>query len=97
MTAPTDATTLVDHQLAGLASLEVAIEFVMRAAVHSYPALSKVQRPNEPPEIATARDFVDQCELLLAALNAHWNVLATAFPDECPVHHDDHDDHDIPF
>jgi hypothetical protein len=87
---------LVDHQLAGLASLEVAIEFAMRATVHTYPALNKVQRPDEPPEIATARDFVDQCELLLAALSAHWNVLATMPPDECecPGHHDDAD---IPF
>ena len=95
MMAPTDATTL-DHQLAGLASLEIAIEFVIRAAVHSYPTLSKVQRLNEPPEIATARDFVDQCKLLLTALNAHWNALATGLPDECPVHCD-YDDHDIPF
>jgi hypothetical protein len=94
MTAPTHAAALVTHQLADLASLEIAIELAMRAAAHTYPALSKVQCPNEPHEIATARDFVDQCELLLAALNAHWNVLATALPDECPVQHDDHD---IPF
>ena len=96
MTPSTNAAALVDHQLAGLASLEVAIEFAMRAAAHTYPALHKVQRPNEPPEIATARDFVDHCELLLAALSAHWNVLATAIPDECdcPVQHDGDD---IPF
>ena len=87
---------LVGQHLVGLASLEVAIVFAMRAAVQSYPALNKVQCPNKPSEIATARDFVDQCELLLAALNAHWNVLATGLPDECPVH-DDYDDHDIPF
>lgn len=94
MMSPIDS-ALVGHHLAGLASLEVAIVFAMRAAVQSYPSLNKVQRPNEPSEIATARDFVDQCELLLAALNAHWNVLVTDLPDECPVQHDD--DHDIPF
>ena len=91
MGSPIESARVGQH-LVGLASLEVAIGFAIRAAVQSYPALNKVQCPNEPSEIATARDFVDQCERLLAALNAHWNVLVTGRPI-----HDDYDDYDIPF
>jgi hypothetical protein len=33
------------------------------------------------PRIATARDLVDQCDYFLAALAAHWQVIAAHLPD----------------
>ena len=88
----TDA--LAAHQLAGLAALEAAIRFAARALVHTYPAINKVERPCEPPEIATARDLVDQCEYFLAALDAHWRIVAVQLPEGHP---DRSKYHDIPF
>jgi hypothetical protein len=69
------------HHLAGLASLEAAIVFAARALVHSFPAVTKVERPGESPEVATARNLVDQCDYFLAALDAHWQVIAAYLPD----------------
>lgn len=85
---------LFAHQLAGLASLEAAIVFAGRALVHTYPAINKVERPGEAPEIATARDLVDQCEYMLAALDAHWRVVAAHLPEGHP---DKSKYDDIPF
>jgi len=92
MFSTTDA--LAAHQLAGLAALEAALVFAARALVHTYPAVNKVERPHEPPEIATARDLIDQCEYLLAALDAHWRVVAAYLPD---AHPDKSKYDDIPF
>jgi hypothetical protein len=75
---------LAAHQLAGLASLEAAILFAARALVHGYPAINKVERPGEPQDVATARDLLDQCEYFLAALDAHWRVVATHLPNGHP-------------
>ena len=83
------------HHLAGLASLEAAIVFAARALVLSFPAVNKAERPAESPEVATARDLVDQCDYALAALAAHWHVIAAHLPDECPDKAND--DRDIPF
>ena len=91
-TSTTDA--LAAHQLAGLAALEAAIVSVARAIVHTYPAVSKVERPREPPDLVTARNFIDQCEYLLAALDAHRRSVAAHLPDEHP---DKPACHDIPF
>lgn len=94
MTLPILDDQLVAHQLAGLASLEAAIVFAARAIVNTYPAINKVERPREPPDIATARDLVDQCEYFLAALDAHWRVVAAHLPD---AHPDRTKDDHIPF
>ncbi|CAN5777363.1 hypothetical protein BH11MYX2_BH11MYX2_38970 [soil metagenome] len=93
MTAPT-ADVLAAHQLAGLAALEAVIVFAARALVHTYPLVNKVKRPAEPPDVATARDLIDQCEDLLAALDAHWRVVAAHLPD---THPDKSNYNDIPF
>lgn len=58
--------------------------FAARALVHSYPAVTKVERPSESPEVATARDLVDQCDDFLAALDAHWQAIAAYLPDGHP-------------
>ena len=84
----------VTRHLAGLASLEAAIVFAARALVNSFPAVSNVERPGESPEIATARDLVDQCDYFLSALDAHWHVVAAHLPDDHP---DKTNDDDIPF
>lgn len=84
----------VTHHLAGLASLEAAIVFAARALVNSFPAVSNVERPGESPEVATARDLIDQCDYFLSALDAHWHVVAAHLPDDHP---DRANDDDIPF
>ena len=91
---PSTSDALAAHQLAGLAALEAALMFAARALVHTYPAVSKVERPCEPPDVATARDLIDQCEYLLAALDAHWRIVAAQLPDQHP---DKSKYDDIPF
>jgi hypothetical protein len=93
MKSPT-APALAAHQLAGLASLEAAIVFAARALVHTYPGVNKVERPGETAETATARDLIDQCEYMLAALDAHWRIVAAHLPDGHP---DKSKYDDIPF
>jgi hypothetical protein len=85
----------VTRHLAGLAALEAAIALAARTLVNSFPAVSKVERPGESPDVATARDLVDQCDYFLAALEAHWRAIAAHLPDECPD--TANDDHDMPF
>ena len=93
MTRSCDAEFVTRH-LAGLASLEAAIVFAARALVNSFPAVSNVERPGESPEVATARDLIDQCDYFLSALDAHWHVVAAHLPDDHP---DRANDDDIPF
>ena len=93
MTPPT-TDALSAYQLAGLASLEAAIVFAARALVHTYPGVNKVERPREPPDTATARDLIDQCEYLLTALDAHWRIVAAVLPDDHP---DKSTYNDVPF
>lgn len=95
MTRSYDAEFVIRH-LAGLASLEAALVFAARALVNSFPAVSNVEppRPGESPEVATARDLVDQCDHFLSALDAHWHVVAAHLPDDHP---DRANDDDIPF
>ena len=94
MTRTFDAEFVTRH-LAGLAALEAAIALAARTLVNSFPAVSKVERPGESPDVATARDLVDQCDYFLAALEAHWHAIAAHLPDERPD--TANDDHDIPF
>lgn len=88
-------TEFVTRHLAGLAALEAAIALAARTLVNSFPPVSKVERPGESPDVATARDLVDQCDYFLAALDAHWHAIAAHLPDECPD--TANDDHDIRF
>ena len=94
MTRTFDAEFVTRH-LAGLAALEAAIALAARTLVNSFPAVSKVERPSESPDVATARDLVDQCDYFLAALDAHWHAIAAHLPDESPD--TANDDHEIPF
>ena len=94
MTRTFDAEFVTRH-LAGLAALEPAIALAARTLVNSFPAVSKVERPGESPDVATARDLVDQCDYFLAALEAHWHAIAAHLPDHCPD--TANDDHDIPL
>lgn len=81
MTPPTDD-VFAACQLAGLAALDAAVVLAARALVNTYPAVAKVERPDESPELASARDLVDQCEYLLAALDAHRRHVARRIPVE---------------
>jgi hypothetical protein len=83
MTPPLDD-ALAAYQLAGLAALEAAVVFAARALVTMYPAVNTVGRPGEPADVATARDLGEQCEYLLAALDAHWRQVSAHLPDGHP-------------
>lgn len=74
-------TDLATAHLAGLASLEAAIMFAARALVSAFPAVTRIGRPGESPQVATARDLVDQCEYFLVALDAHRQAVAADRPD----------------
>jgi hypothetical protein len=86
------AEALAAHQLAGLASLEAAIVFTVRAVVAAYPAVSQEQRPGDHAELTSAREFIDGCECFLAVLDAHWQQVAVhlhhGHPDK--TKYDDH-------
>jgi len=94
MTTSLAVQTLPAHHFASLATLEVAIRLAAHAAQLSFPAIHKVAWPQEPPEIATARAFVDQCDVLLAVLDAYRDAVAPDPSDDC---FGDSEDDDIPF
>jgi D-serine deaminase-like pyridoxal phosphate-dependent protein len=66
------------HQLAGLAALEATVEIAMRALVETYRELHREPRLDDSAEAVTAARLVDQCGLLLAALDAHRRVLRSS-------------------
>ena len=95
MTAPIrndSAEALAEYQLAGLASLEAAIVFSVRALVATYPGVSRDQRPDDHPEITSTRELIDGCERLLEVLDAHWQQVAVHLHDghENKTKYDDH-------
>ncbi len=71
MTAQQPDDPLAAHQIAGLTALEAAISIAARALVITYPSVNRVPRPDDPPELRTARDLIDDCERLCFALDAH--------------------------
>jgi hypothetical protein len=75
------AEALAAYQLAGLASLETAIIFAVRALAATYPAVSRDQRPGDHGELMSARELIDGCECLLDVLDAHWQQVAVHLHD----------------
>jgi len=86
------AETLAAYQLAGLASLETAIIFAVRALAATYPAVSRDQRPGDHAELTSARELIDGCECLLDVLDAHWQQVAVHMRDG-RVDKNKYDDH----
>lgn len=80
MTCAIDPEFATAH-LAGLVSLEAAIMFAARALVSAFPAVTRIERPGESPQVATARDLVDQCESFLVALDAHRQAVVAHLSD----------------
>ncbi len=62
---------LAAYQIAGLTALEAAVTIAARALVTTYPGVNRVQRPDDPADLRTARDLIDDCERLCFALDAH--------------------------
>jgi len=84
MTGPirsASAEALAAYQLAGLASLETAVIFAVRALVATYPAVNQDQRPGDHAELTSARELIDGCECLLDVLDAHWQLVAVHLRD----------------
>ncbi len=62
---------LAAYQIAGLTALEAAVTIAARALVTRYPGVNRVPRAEDPAELRTARDLIDDCERLCFALDAH--------------------------
>lgn len=60
----------------------------MRAVVETYPAFGREPRPTDSNEVASARNLVDLCGRLLAAIDTHRSLVARHLPS---------DEHDWPF
>lgn len=70
------------YQIAGLIALEAAVAIAARALVVTYPGVNRVPRPDDPAELRTARDLIDDCERLCFALDAHRNEIKRHVPEE---------------
>ena len=78
------AEALAEYQLAALASLEAAIVFAARALVVMYPAVNRVQRPQDHAEVTSARELIEGCECFLLVLDAHWRQVSVHLRDGHP-------------
>ncbi len=89
---PSDA-KLAAHQIAGMTCLEAAVMIAARALVAMYPGMYLVPPGRrELAEITTARDLADDCERLLASLDAHRRHVIVHLPADDPD-----DDDERPF
>jgi hypothetical protein len=61
------------YQIAGLIALEAAVTIPVRVRVLvvPYPGVNRVQRLEDPAELHTVRELIDDCERLCFALDAH--------------------------
>ncbi|CAN5894298.1 hypothetical protein BH11MYX2_BH11MYX2_32840 [soil metagenome] len=70
------------YQIAGLVALEAAVAIAARALVVTYPGVNRVPRPDDPAELRTARDLIDDCARLCFALDAHRHEITRYVHDE---------------
>jgi hypothetical protein len=70
------------YQIAGLIALEAAVAIAARALVCTYPGVNRVPRPNDPAELHTARELIDDCERLCFALDAHRHEITRHVTDD---------------
>lgn len=68
------------YQIAGLVALEAAVAIAARALVVTYPGANRLPRPDDPDELRTARDLIDDCERLCFALDAHRHEITRHVP-----------------
>ena len=66
------------YQIAGLIALAIAA----RALVVTYPGVNRVPRPDDPAELHTARELIDDCERLCFALDAHRHEITRHVADD---------------
>ena len=70
------------YQIAGLIALEAAVAIAARVLVVTYPGVNRVQRPEDPAELHTARELIDDCERLCFALDAHRHEITRPVADD---------------
>lgn len=70
------------YQIAGLIALEAAVAIAARALVITYPGVNRVPRPDDPAELRTARDLIDDCDRLCFALDAHRHEITQHVPEQ---------------
>lgn len=70
------------YQIAGLIALETAVAITARALVTTYPGVNRVPRPDDPAELRTARDLIDDCERLCFALDTHRHEITRHVPED---------------
>ncbi len=70
------------YQIAGLIALEAAVAITARALVVTYPGVNRVPRPDDPAELHTARELIDDCERICFALDAHRHEITRHVPDD---------------
>ena len=70
------------YQIAGLIALEAAVAIAARALVVTYPGVNRVPRPDDPAELHTARELIDDCERLCFALDAHRHEITRHVADD---------------
>jgi hypothetical protein len=70
------------YQIAGLIALEAAVAIAARVLVVTYPGVNRVPRTNDPAELHTARELIDDCERLCFALDAHRHEITRHVTDD---------------
>jgi len=59
------------NQLVGLAALDTALSFLVRALAMTYPDACRAPCADEPAEVATARTLIEACERMQSSLESH--------------------------
>lgn len=70
------------RQIAGWVALEAAVALAARALVTHYSAVNRVPRLNDPAELHTAREMIDDCERFCFALDAHRHEITRHVPED---------------
>ena len=66
----------LQHQLAGLATLEASVRTALRALHVAYPVIGRPSQDDDGFEVMTARALAERCDDLLAALDDHRSTVA---------------------
>lgn len=78
-------------ELAVLAVVHAALRAALVALAAEHPTLADLGPPDEPPTLRHARELVDTCLILSAALDSYRRAALAAFRSCRPA------DHDLPF
>jgi hypothetical protein len=90
------AKALAEYQVSGLALLKDVVVFTARVLAITYPHIDEVPDLGDHPELASARQLLDDCGHLLRSIEDHWKQVAVRLPNGHPAK-TKHDDDDDPF